>query len=351
MKKIGVMVGRENSFPEAFIAEVNSRSAKTGVAAEYVRIGAATVGEPTGYDLILDRISHEVPFYQAYLKQAALQGTYVVNSPFFKLADDKFFGTALAQKLGVPIPKSVTLPNKEYIPDINSGSLRNMKWVDWEGVLKYVGTPAFIKPIYGGGWKNVTKVSNLEELHRAYNESGQLSMILQEGIQWSAYVRCIVIGRKEVYPHKWDPSKAHAERYTAAKFDIAPALMDTIVKHALTLCEALGYDMNTCEFAVRDGVPYAIDFMNTAPDLDARSLTPEAFQWSVKKMADFTVETVVSGKKQATNPKWDAMMFGTSAAAPAAVSAVAAPSPAPAAATAAKPAAPAPAATSVKPKK
>ncbi|HYC76819.1 MAG TPA: hypothetical protein VEI02_04235 [Planctomycetota bacterium] len=309
MKKIGVMVGRENTFPEAFLAAVNARTAETGVSAEYVRVGGVVCGEPPEYAVILDRISHEVPFFQAYLKHAALNGTYVVNNPFWKLADDKFFGTALAKKVGVPVPRSVTLPNKEYIPDITSGSLRNMKWVDWEGVLRYVGAPAFIKPIYGGGWKNVTKVRNLEELMKAYDESGQLSMILQEGIEWDAYVRCIVIGRKHVYPHPWDPSRPHHERYSHAKFDIPQPLMDRIVELSLRLCRALGYDMNTCEFAVRDGVPYAIDFMNAAPDLDARSLTPEAFAWAVKHMTEFTIDLARGGAAAETPPRWDALMF------------------------------------------
>jgi glutathione synthase/RimK-type ligase-like ATP-grasp enzyme len=309
VKKIGVMVGRENTFPEAFIAEVAARSQKTGIVAEYVKIGATTCGEAPEYALILDRISHEVPFYQAYLKHAVLHGTQVINNPFWKLADDKFFGTGLAAKLGVPVPKSITLPNKEYVPDITSASLRNMSWVDWEGVLRHVGTPAYIKPIYGGGWKNVTKVTSVEELLKAYNESGQLSMIVQEGIKWEAYVRCIVLGRKHVYPHEWDPSRPHHERYSHAKFGVAKPLMDVIVQHAITLCEALGYDMNTCEFAVRDGVPYAIDFMNSAPDLDSNSLTPDAFKWAVKTMADVTIERVQSGG--ATTPsKWDALMFG-----------------------------------------
>lgn len=306
MKKIGVMVGRERSFPEAFIAEVNRRAPETGVTAEYVRIGSAVCGRPSEYAVILDRISHEVPFYQAYLKHAVLQGAHVVNNPFWRLADDKFFGTALAEKLGVPIPKTIALPNQEYIDDITADSLRNLEWVDWEGVLRYTGTPAFIKPLYGGGWKNVTKVTSVPELLAAYNQSGQLSMIVQEGIKWSAYVRCIVIG-DEVFPHAWDPSLPHHERYSHARFDIAPALMEEIVEMASKLCRALGYGMNTVEMAVRDGVPYAIDFMNCAPDLDRASLTPAAFEWAVNTMADY-LTTLADAKLQVV-PKWDALMF------------------------------------------
>jgi hypothetical protein len=308
MKKIGVMVGRERSFPDAFIAEVNRRSASSGVSAEYVRIGSARCGVPPDYAVILDRISHEVPFYQAWLKHAALEGVHVVNNPFWKLADDKFFGTGLAAKLGIPVPRTVALPNREYIPDISPDSLRNLQFVDWKEVLDYTGTPAFIKPLYGGGWKSVSKVTSVEELLRAYNSSGQLSMIVQEGIQWSAYVRCIVLGCEHVYPHLWDPSKPHHERYSGANFDVPEDLMDRIVSMSKKLCQALGYEMNTCEFAVRDGVPYAIDFMNAAPDLDRASLTPEAFDWGVRTMADFLIG-VATKKKKPIQPQWDKLMF------------------------------------------
>jgi glutathione synthase/RimK-type ligase-like ATP-grasp enzyme len=307
MKKIGVMVGRERSFPDAFIAEVNRRSAKTGVVAVYLRVGSAVCGEEPAYAVILDRISHEVPFYQAYLKHAALQGVHIVNNPFWRLADDKFFGSGLAAKLGVPVPKTVALPNREYIEDITPDSLRNLEWVDWEGVLRYTGTPAFIKPLYGGGWKHVAKVSSVPELLEAYNRSGQLSMIVQEGISWSAYVRCIVIGGEHVYPHLWDPSKPHHERYSAARFEISEAVMDEVEKMARKLCVALGYDMNTCEFAIRDGVPYAIDFMNAAPDLDRASLTEEAFHWAVDTMASFLTD--LAHTKPRASRHWDKLLF------------------------------------------
>jgi glutathione synthase/RimK-type ligase-like ATP-grasp enzyme len=307
MKKIGVMVGRERSFPDAFIAEVNRRSASTGVSAEYVRVGSANCGTAPDFAVILDRISHEVPFYQAWLKHAALQGVHVVNNPFWKLADDKFFGTALAEKLGVPVPRTVALPNREYIADITPDSLRNLEFVNWEAVLQYTGTPAFIKPLYGGGWKSVAKVTSVQELLRAYNASGQLSMIVQEGIQWSAYVRCIVIGCEHVYPHLWDPSKPHHERYTAAQFEISDALMAKIVDLSKKLCQALGYEMNTVEFAIRDGVPYAIDFMNAAPDLDRASLTQEAFDWATKTMSDYLIPLV--GKERKPVPQWDKLLF------------------------------------------
>ena len=113
-RKIGLLVGREWSFPPAFINEVNRREA--GVVAEYVSLDIARMGEPGEYDVIIDRISHEVGFYRAYLKHASLLGTKVVNNPFMWSADDKFFDASLAAVLGVASPKTVVLPNKDSSP-------------------------------------------------------------------------------------------------------------------------------------------------------------------------------------------------------------------------------------------
>src|SRR5690349_18787910 len=111
-RRVGLLVGRERSFPDALIAEINTRD--SGVVAEYVQIGHTTIDEPVRHAVIIDRISHEVSYYQTYLKRAALEGSYVVNNPFWRIADDKFFGTCLARKLGIAVPRTVALPNKSY---------------------------------------------------------------------------------------------------------------------------------------------------------------------------------------------------------------------------------------------
>ena len=58
---------------------------------------------------------------------------------------------------------------------------------------------------------------------------------------------------------------------------------------ALKLCRALGYDLNTVEFAVENGIPYAIDFMNPAPDADLHSVGPANFEWIVNAVADLAI--------------------------------------------------------------
>ena len=148
------------------------------------------------YRVILDRMSHEVPYYAVYLKMAALQGTYCINNTFWRSADYKFFGYAIAEKLGIAEPKTVVLPNREYVEDVNSESLRNLWPTDFAMYLEYVGTPCIMKPAFGGGWKDVTKIESLEHLVQTYNGTGQKTMMLQEFINWDTYIRVPTIGRR-----------------------------------------------------------------------------------------------------------------------------------------------------------
>lgn len=302
--KVGLMVGREWSFPPAFIEEVNKRN--EGVTAEFVKLGGTKMDAPNEYAVIIDRISHEVPYYRSYLKNAVLQGTTVVNNPFMWTADDKFFEASLATKLGVVSPKTVVLPNKDYVPGIvHDESLRNLEYpINWEKLLEYIGLPCILKDAHGGGWRDVYVCHTLEDLWRAYDESGLLTMILQEFIEWDHYVRCMCIGQEHILPMKYDPKE---RRYHVEHDHLGKELGARVVADARKLVQALGYDMNTVEFAVRDGVPYAIDFMNPAPDMDVNSLTPHYFDWCVQHMADMVIDLAKNPRPQLTELKWSGL--------------------------------------------
>lgn len=293
-ERIGLVVGMEDTFPPAFIAKVNETP---GFLAEIVKFGGTRAhDEPLTHRVIVDRMSHEVPFYRFHLKAAALAGSYVINDPFWWSADDKFFGFSLATKLGVAVPRTVLLPSKAYIPGVDPRrSLRNLQYpLDWEGIGKYVGFPAILKPADGGGWKNVSRVDSLEDLFRQYDASGQLVMTLQEFIDFDEYVRCICIGREFILPIKYDPRR---RCYVEADNFLPKSVEAKVLDGAWALNQALGYDMNSVEFAIRDGVPYAIDFTNPAPDLCVRSLMPRYFHTCVDQMAKFVVKAAREGRR------------------------------------------------------
>ena len=309
MKKIGILFGVETTFPGALVEKINSLELP-GVQAEAVHLGGVRMAEPCGYDVIVDRISHDLPFYRSYLKNAVLTGTQVINNPFWWSADDKFFNYCLAQKLGVAVPKTVLLPHKNYPPQISDQSLRNLEYpLDWEGIFDYVGFPAFLKPHDGGGWRDVFHVHDQDEFFRAYDQTRDLCMTLQAAVDFNEYFRCYVVGQKDVRVMPYDPRRPHDQRYLQDPPEYSRTLLDRVESDALTLCRALGYDLNTVEFAVGDGIPYAIDFMNPAPDADLYSVGPENFHWIVNKVAALAIDKLEADPMQ-IKPAWSALLNG-----------------------------------------
>ena len=299
-KRVGLLVGRENTFPGPFIETVNKKGKADGITAELAVLGGTSELAEPYHSVLVDRISHEVPYYRAHLKSAVLMGTIVINDPFWWQADEKFFECTLARKLGVAVPKTVVLPNKQYIPDIDHvRSLRNLQFpLDWDAIVDYTGFPAVLKPNTGGGWKDVFIVRTMEELITAYDQTGLKTMILQEFIDWDDYVRCICIGRDNILPIRYNPKAPFEERYQTSN-PVEGKLRDQAIKDARTLVEALGYDMDTVEFAVKDGVLYAIDFLNPAPDFDNFSIKEDNFRWVLEKMSDLVLAYV---RGEATPP-------------------------------------------------
>lgn len=311
MKYVGILFGMENTFPGALIARINEMD--RGVQAEFVNLGASTMAEPVRYDVIIDRISHDIPYYRAYLKNAMLTGTMVINNPFWWSADDKFFNYALASKLGVAAPKTVLLPSNMHPPNTTSQSMRNLHYpLDWKSIFEYVGLPAFLKPHAGGGWKNVYKIYNEGDFFHYYHQTGDLVMTLQEGIEFEEYVRCYCIGQEKVHVMQYDPRVPFENRYVRDPQPLKRELHDRIVNDCVALCRALGYDLNTLEFAVRDGIPYAIDFLNPAPDADYHSVGAENFTWIVNAVAEMAIERALGNDRKISDYRWSYFLNGHS---------------------------------------
>ena len=304
MPKIGILYGMENTFPPALVDRINSKNVPD-IRAEHIRLGGVKMAEPSGYRVIIDRISQDVEFYRAYLKNAVLGGAIVINNPFWWTADDKFFNYALASKIGVAVPNTVVLPTKEHPPGTTVQSMRNLMYpLNWEEIFDYIKFPAFLKPFSGGGWKNVYKVDSPSEFFAAYDQTGTICMTLQSGVNFDEYFRCYCIGQKKVHVMKYDPKQPHHLRYVREGKASSQELYERVVRDCITLCQALGYDINTVEFAVENGIPYAIDFLNPAPDADVHSVGQENFDWVVENVAQLAIEKALSNEQPQTQYHW-----------------------------------------------
>ncbi len=316
MKRIGILFGQERSFPRALVERINREG--RGAVAEPLVVGGIGLDSPRRYDLILDRISQDIPFYRAILKKAVADGTIVVNNPFWWSADDKFFNNVVARQLGVAVPKTVILPSNQHPPDTTSESMSYLVFpLEWDEMFQYIGFPAYFKPYSGGGWKSVYRVSNPEEFFAAYADSGQHVMTLQEEIVFDEYFRCYAIGRKYVHIMRYDPRRPHHERYVKDGGPLDPAMEERVRGDCLKLMNALGYDFCTLEFAVRDGVPYAIDFLNPAPDAAVESVGEENFQWVVETAAKWLLERVEQPAEPLADYRWQTFLAGGESLAPA----------------------------------
>ena len=304
MRKIGIIYGMENTFPSALVDHINSKKIPD-VCAEHIRIGGIKMAHPSGYRVIIDRISQDIEFYRAYLKNAVLGGTIVINNPFWWSADDKFFNYALASQIGIAVPNTVILPQKCHPPGTTVQSMRNLVFpLDWDEIFEYIGFPAFLKPFSGGGWKHVFKVDSPEEFFEAYEQTGTLCMTLQSAVEFDDYFRCYVVGQEKVRVMKYDPRRPHHLRYVTDNDPTSHPLYSRVSGDCIKLCKALGYDFNTVEFAVEDGVPYAIDFLNPAPDADIHSVGRENFDWVVENVAQMAIEKALSDEQPQMQYEW-----------------------------------------------
>jgi glutathione synthase/RimK-type ligase-like ATP-grasp enzyme len=308
-EKIGILAGWEASMPHAFVERCNR---VPGIQAEFAKIGGTPERFQCPYRVLVDRISQEVKHYRFYLKAAALSGSFVINDPLWWSADDKFFGYSLASRIDVAIPRTVMLPQKDYIPAIDKQrSLRNLEFpLNWEAIMDYVKFPAILKPADGGGWKDVTIVRNPEELLRAYDASGLNVMTLQEFIDFEDYVRCICVGRDRVLAIQYNPKEIGPTglrgRYVFRDEErwLSKELHNRVIEDSVKINHALGYDMNSVEFAIKDGVPYAIDFTNPAPDMHIEHLGERYFNVAVDWMVEFAVNCAKGKRGTRDDYRW-----------------------------------------------
>lgn len=289
MKRIGLIVGREWDWPAAFMTAVSAQH--SNIMAELVTLGGTRMDAGVTYDVIIDRISHEIPYYRAFLQYAAIQGCDIINNPFTWSTDNRFLGTVLANRLGLTTPRTVVLPNKEIERDVTPESFRNLTYpMDWQGIVDYVGVPAIFKDVRSGGRRQVYRVHSVEELIRRFDESGTQTMVLQQVIESEVHIHGFVVGQQQVILLQYAPENG---RYWPGILSPFTDRNQKLIAASLALTRAYGYDINMVEFVIKADQYYVINSTNPAPVIDRQLMSAEQFNWFVTATVDLAVSRIL----------------------------------------------------------
>lgn len=284
-KKIGLLVGEEWDWPAAFMQAVN-QSTKP-VSAELIKLSGTLVDDTCPYDVIVDRISHVVPYYRAYLKFAALQGVYIINNPFTWSIDSRFYDKGLLTKAGYKTPRTVILPNKYIERDATPDTFRNLDYpMDWQAIIDYVGVPAIFKDNHTGGRPETYRVHNIDELLNWYDESGTHTTILQQLIPADNHYHAFVVGQSSVMVLEYVPEDG---RYRPDPLPQKHGLGKQLADDAVKITQIYEYDINMIEFVVHNDKIYVVNGSNPAPEISNALMSADQFNWCLNE----TVQTAV----------------------------------------------------------
>lgn len=274
---------------------------------ERVTIEPFDLRQPVRYDVVLDRLTHWYHTSREWIKKAVvMDDLYVLNNPWSIQANEKHTSYAAMMRLGLPVPDTWLLPPKEYEPtaDLQVTLDRYAKLFDLADVGAAVGYPQFIKPFDGGAWVGVSKISNQEELLKAYDASGKRIMHLQKAVDpFDLFVRAVGVG-PQVHLMKYDPAAPLHDRYKVA-FDFVDAEeWQTMANMCLTINAFFGWDFNSCEALRQNGVFFPIDFANACPDSQVTSLHYH-FPWLVKAKLKWALFVAATKRKMRKNLDWE----------------------------------------------
>ena len=302
-KKIGLLIGDEEDWPSAFeglvrwfAPSIKYKGETYGFDVERVRIHPFKLGDPSSYDLVIDRLAYWHYQPREWLKKVAMfNKVYLLNNPFTFQSMEKHTAYCAMLKLGLKIPETWLIPPK-IGPDSQKYETTAANYHDLfnlSEIANDIGYPLYMKPFDGGGWRGVSHIGDESDLLRAYDESGQTLMHLQSGLSdYDVFVRSLAIG-PQVISLKYDPSQPMHGRYI-----IDHNFLDAEKgEEAQTITKVINaffrWDFNSCEAILKDGVLWPIDFANACPDIAITSLH-YYFPWAIKSLLAWSIYCLVT---------------------------------------------------------
>ncbi|MEZ6195745.1 MAG: hypothetical protein R3F20_08445 [Planctomycetota bacterium] len=304
--RIGLIYGSEEKFTSA-LAE--SLRGEAGIEVEPVRFAGTGLEEPWRFDLVVDRASARVPYYRSALRQAVLDGVRVVGDPFREATRDRFFDLSLLRRLGVPVPETVLLPNKEYPSDPGPGGLRNLAYpLDWDALLERVGRPAWLKDVDPARLAGAHKVHDREELLYRFDRSGAATLMLQRDVIWDRLYRCFTFGREGVVLARYD---AAGRGCSEPGRDLERGLRRGLQSLARRVAGALGTDIAALDVAVDGENLVVIDAGSSLPGFEPEEIGDSLFRRVVEASSRFILAEAADVRAGRGSDRLAALLGGT----------------------------------------
>jgi hypothetical protein len=303
---IGLLLGTEEDWPRAFetllgrLGPVKDASGTTHrITSERITIEPFDLRDKPRYDLVVDRLAWWYYVPREWLKKVALMDdVYLLNSPFTFQAMEKHAAYCAMLRLGIKVPETVLVPHK-HPPDNSRFEYMAAKYnrpFDIGAIAQRIGYPLFMKPFDGGQWVGVSRISDEAELHRAYDESGERLMHLQESIEgFDVFARSLSIGA-ETMVMKFQPDRPMHERYAVAHDFLSPETGDEVLTISRLINAFFRWEFNSCETLVRGAEAHPIDYANASPDVALTSLH-YYWPWAIGALLRWTVFCVVTGRR------------------------------------------------------
>jgi hypothetical protein len=273
---------------------------------ERVTIEPFRLDQPVRYDVLLDRLTHWYSTSREWIKKAVVHDDlYVLNNPFTLQAMEKHTSYAAMLRLGLPVPATALLPPKEYepLPDLQMTLESYARPFDLAEIGERIGYPSYLKPYDGGGWRGVSRIEGIDDLRRAYDQSGRQVMHLQAAVEpYDLFVRVLAVG-PQIDVIRYEPSAPLHERYQV-DFDVVDGEEWQLLSDlAITINTFFNWDFNSVEALRSDGTFHPIDFANACPDSQVTSLHFH-LPWLVKAKIRWSLYCAATRRTMRHHPDW-----------------------------------------------
>ena len=303
---IGLLLGTEDDWPRAYEALLRRLGVVTGPDGRSHRTGSVRVTvEPFNlrdkprHDLVIDRLAYWYYHPREWLKKIALMDdVYLLNSPFTFQSMEKHAAYCAMMRLGLKVPETVLVPYKNPLDNSRYAytAARYNQAFDLDQTAAQVGYPMYMKPYDGGAWVGVSKIRNPDELHAAYDASGERLMHLQASVEgYDVFARSLTIG-PETLVMKFRPEQPMHARYEVDHNFLSPEVGHEVVTISRLVNAFFRWEFNSCESLVRGAEVFPIDYANACPDVAVTSLH-YYFPWAMSALLRWTVFCVVTGRK------------------------------------------------------